>query len=826
MTDPWEGEQKTPAELRAAWEQADSLAAAAGRERHALEEELSRVKQKYRAAQHDVERARRAHAATKAQLAALQERLARYEASPFWKLSVAFIRLWARLCGFARKLSGATRKHRRHAIQAIAGSGLFDAEWYLKENPDVAAAGFDPVLHFYDNGWREGRDPGPLFATSAYLKSNPDVARSGVNPLLHYIEHGRSEGRAVRAAAASNASAVRTRHNFPPAAPVYRAELPADRPTRWRRSYRLSAEEPGAFVAGGHVVGLVRDPAVRQGLEAALKRLASLSGFAPPGQSHAEAAEEESPSAELVDAWYVNRIQLRTRWRGKIFPLVVRALQYDPGDGKLTLVAEGLAQTELDIVDVSLADPWFPVLMLFGRPDGSLTGARLLAFPSLCRGGLHYAELVALSPEHSDPLKAGLALAAELQEALPNPNRLVRSISVEVEGADGTSPLFDRHFRRWLEKVAAVPVAPAEGTAGRAADLLESGSVEQRRGAGTLVLPPDTVPSLSVLTLREGTGEPSDSPLFLPVAIAGPEPSQPATLIDLPLRAPAALGAVASGFAAAWPRYVPERPVRLSPISAPGAIRIPSGRALADAELLTPAMGPALALPENGDKAVTWLLFPQEWRSEELVQSLQALAIQSGADHHKVIFVGEIDEAVQALASELFGERPVALPEGENVGSHLTTPFVSYVGSGVILHDSRSAAFLTHLLDDPSIASAACALVSAERHGKSWHVSVADAGHISGAGGSAARRPDDLAQLLWRSSFPVRTPPRDLWVARSRSAKKWLGNRPPQRLAAGNHVCTTLITASYLGGRSDEASEVRVPPAPDGSAIKATALFG
>ena len=138
MTNPREGEQKSPAKLRARWEQADSLAAEGGRERQALEEELSRVKQKYRAAQHDVERARRAHAATKAQLAALEERLARYEASPLWKLWVALVRLWARLDGFARKLSGASRKQRRDVIQAIASSGLFDAEWYLKEYTDVA----------------------------------------------------------------------------------------------------------------------------------------------------------------------------------------------------------------------------------------------------------------------------------------------------------------------------------------------------------------------------------------------------------------------------------------------------------------------------------------------------------------------------------------------------------------------------------------------------------------------------------------------------------------------------------------------------------------
>jgi hypothetical protein len=824
VTNLWEEEQKTAAELRAAWEQADSLAAEAGRKCHALEEELSRVKQKYRAAQHDVERARRAHAATKAQLAALQNRLTQYEQSPLWKLSVALVRFWTRLGGLARKLSGASRKQRREAIQAIAGSGLFDAEWYLKENPDVAAAGLDPLLHFHENGWREGRDPGPLFATSAYLKSNPDVARSGVNPLLHYIEHGQSEGRAVRAPATSSASALETRHNFPPAAPVYREQLTADPATRWRRSYRMAADEAGAFVAGGHVIGLVRDPAVRQSLEAALGRLATLSGFAPADPS--KAALEEPAAAELVDAWYVNRIQLRTRWRGKTWPLVVRALQYDPGDGGLSLVAEGLAETELDTVDLSLVDPWFPVLMVFGRPDGSLIGARLLPFPSLCRGGLHYVELLALSPEQTDPLRSGLGLAAELEEALADSSRLVRSISVEVDGADGTSPLFDRHFQRWLEKVAAVPVVAAQDATGPAADLLGSGSAKPGLGRGTLVLPPDTVPSLSVLTLREGGGDPSECPVFLPLAIVGAEPSQPATLIEVPLSAPAALAARANGYCAAWPHYVPAGSVRFPAISAPGAIRIPNGRAMADAELLTPAMGSALAFPDKDAGALTWLLFPQEWRPEDLPRSLQALAIQTGAADHKVIIVGETGEAAQALAGELFGNRLIAVPEGENVAPHLTTPFVSYLGSGVILHDGRSAAFLTHLLDDPSIASAACALVSAERHGKSWHVSVTDAGHIPAASGSSARDSGEVAQLLWRTNFPVRTPPRDLWVARSSSARKWLGSRPPQRLATGSHVCTTLITASYLGTRSDEAGEVRVPPAPDGSAIKATALFG
>ena len=32
--------------------------------------------------------------------------------------------------------------------------------------------------------------PHPLFDTDWYLQQNPDVAAAGMNPLLHYMQHG------------------------------------------------------------------------------------------------------------------------------------------------------------------------------------------------------------------------------------------------------------------------------------------------------------------------------------------------------------------------------------------------------------------------------------------------------------------------------------------------------------------------------------------------------------------------------------------------------------------------------------------------------------
>ena len=71
----------------------------------------------------------------------------------------------------------------------------FDPVYYLRHNPDVAAAGVDPLLHFQIFGWREGRDPNALFDTAGYLAAYQDVAAAGVNPLDHYNAFGWHEGR-------------------------------------------------------------------------------------------------------------------------------------------------------------------------------------------------------------------------------------------------------------------------------------------------------------------------------------------------------------------------------------------------------------------------------------------------------------------------------------------------------------------------------------------------------------------------------------------------------------------------------------------------------
>jgi glycosyltransferase involved in cell wall biosynthesis len=84
----------------------------------------------------------------------------------------------------------------------IASSKLFDRNWYLRANADVASAGMDPVEHYIKYGAAEGRDPGPFFSTRGYLAANSDVDAAGVNPLFHYLQFGRLEGRKIQPAPA------------------------------------------------------------------------------------------------------------------------------------------------------------------------------------------------------------------------------------------------------------------------------------------------------------------------------------------------------------------------------------------------------------------------------------------------------------------------------------------------------------------------------------------------------------------------------------------------------------------------------------------------
>ncbi len=90
---------------------------------------------------------------------------------------------------------GDDAKRRANQLRIVAESGLFVAEYYLTAYPDIAEAGVDPLEHFFDHGYTEGRKPNPYFDPAWYLAAQPDVRAANIQPLFHYIRHGDKEGR-------------------------------------------------------------------------------------------------------------------------------------------------------------------------------------------------------------------------------------------------------------------------------------------------------------------------------------------------------------------------------------------------------------------------------------------------------------------------------------------------------------------------------------------------------------------------------------------------------------------------------------------------------
>lgn len=79
----------------------------------------------------------------------------------------------------------------------VQQSGFFDDAWYRAQVPELPPES-SAIEHYLRHG-ASGISPGPLFDAAWYLAVNPDVAAQGRNPLVHYLELGCSEGRLPRA---------------------------------------------------------------------------------------------------------------------------------------------------------------------------------------------------------------------------------------------------------------------------------------------------------------------------------------------------------------------------------------------------------------------------------------------------------------------------------------------------------------------------------------------------------------------------------------------------------------------------------------------------
>ena len=121
-------------------------------------------------------------------VAAIQARMDAMAARFTWKLGTPFRFTWDKTRNTALKIYRLPTAWR--ILRLHRSSGLFNHEWYLRQNPDVKATTSRPFLHFAFQGVFEGRAPNPSYNESAYIRNTPSAQSSGMKPLLHYTLKG------------------------------------------------------------------------------------------------------------------------------------------------------------------------------------------------------------------------------------------------------------------------------------------------------------------------------------------------------------------------------------------------------------------------------------------------------------------------------------------------------------------------------------------------------------------------------------------------------------------------------------------------------------
>lgn len=125
-----------------------------------------------------------------------------------------YLKLWQRYALVHRRRDART-------LALLAHSDYFDPAYYLELYRDVAAAGFDPVIHYVDYGAAEMRNPSPYFNTAGYLRLRGDAFGSALNPLEHFLRYGRHD---AALAAAAKETALKPKPLWEPTTSMYHGE--------------------------------------------------------------------------------------------------------------------------------------------------------------------------------------------------------------------------------------------------------------------------------------------------------------------------------------------------------------------------------------------------------------------------------------------------------------------------------------------------------------------------------------------------------------------------------------------------------------------------
>lgn len=720
------------------------------------------------------------------------------------------------------------------ALALLKGSPLFDMAWYAIRYPEVAKSGLDPLVHYLRYGGPQGFQPSLYFDPAFYAGQAPKLAARGVNPLVHFLLFGRKAG--LKPSPLNDG------------VPPPRAPLPLDAApsplvtgpildetllTDWTRGSALPpGSAPVEVQIADIVIGRFPDVAAAAACRApvaAFRRLMKLADTDVTVTAHgqdqtaalfdtAEQSDFRGLGAELsdgtfaiADAWFANSATLRVRFgkndAGVSDPerCVLRAFQADPAmPAGVTLVAEAVIHLPgLALVDLVLLNPLMPVLLELATAEGETREIGLLPFPSLCRGGLHYAELIGgakLAHPIKDLRQFGDGLVQELCDWRGRMAPLaLNRIRVDLQGATGGEAIFSPQFREWLAQIFDLRVAPADPASAVPAlgtaylrDSLAGGdgirpavlqALRARPDASLdLCLPPDAIPTLAALSSRR-LSLPTDGGAIGPYFVADATLGRPRWSVMVPPIGPDLIALQPSGSAIGFPTLVrstvqPDDGT-VDPASVVGlhlAIRRQPESAGNDALLLMPrapdAPGPVLrrapaaAAASDRISVVLAATTPASTR-----RMLESLAFQSMASRLDVILLAPSrdteDQAWEPTLHALFPDGHVVARSGSDmtanlrsIADRLVNHFTLVCADSVILHDPRTLETLATMAASPKVGSAGCVLLRETAAKKGRILTVTSGGyfpsHISflSAPSLVFAEPDCLSALP-NHTYPV-----------------------------------------------------------------------
>lgn len=73
-------------------------------------------------------------------------------------------------------------------VSTLIKLGFFDSEFYSNTYPDIAMSGVNPLIHYLQLGWREGRQPSSTIAYSE-IEFLENIKLHIRNPLELFVQN-------------------------------------------------------------------------------------------------------------------------------------------------------------------------------------------------------------------------------------------------------------------------------------------------------------------------------------------------------------------------------------------------------------------------------------------------------------------------------------------------------------------------------------------------------------------------------------------------------------------------------------------------------------